>query len=241
MNAPENQTSDQSAASASVEQIRSPHDRLINQTLQQIEAARTLLANHFPGEIAEHLKLHTLAHVDTSFIDHNLRRRFADRLFSVEVSEGIVASLGMKTNYVYVFVLVDHKSTDEPQTLVQMLGYIVRIWENALANGLPLVPIIPWVLYNGIGPWRASRSLAELIPVPASWKRYVPALELTILDVSRMDDSAMVGEPILQVALTLLKYGRAVELDEVLRGLFAFLSQVISPERAKNLLDTIDP
>ena len=54
-----------------------------------------------------------------------------------------------------------------------------------------------------------------------------------------MDDSAMVGEPLLQVALTLLKYGRAVELDEILRALFALLSQMISPERAKNLLDTI--
>ena len=37
----------------------------------------------------------------------------------------------------------------------------------------------------------------------------------------------------------LLKYGRAVELDVVLRALFEFLSQMISPERAKNLLDTI--
>ncbi len=239
MDTRDNQASDQSVASASTEQIQSPHDRLINQTLQQIEAARTLVANHFPSEIAKHLKLQTLAHVDTSFIDHNLRRRFADRLFSVEVSEEIVASLGMKTNYVYVSVLVDHKSTDEPQTLVQMLGYIVRIWENALANGQPLVPVIPWVIYNGVGPWRANRSLDELIPVPASWKRYVPALELTILDVSRMDDSAMVGEPLLQVALTLRKYGRAAELDVVLRALFEFLSQMISPARAKNILDTI--
>ncbi len=67
----------------------------------------------------------------------------------------------------------------------------------------------------------------------------MPALELSILDVSRMDDSAMVGEPILQVALTLLKYGRAAELDAVLRSLFQVLSQVISPQQAKNLLDTI--
>ncbi|MFN7876000.1 MAG: Rpn family recombination-promoting nuclease/putative transposase [Pirellula sp.] len=109
----------------------------------------------------------------------------------------------MKTSDVYVLVLVDHKSTNDPETLIQTLGYIARIWENALTNGLPLVPIIPWIIHNGVGPWRSSRSLAELLLVPASGQRYVPALELTILDVSRMEDSEMRGEPILQVALTL--------------------------------------
>jgi hypothetical protein len=112
-------------------------------------------------------------------------------------------------------VLIDHKSTDDPHTLVQMLGYIVRIWENALANGQPLVAIHPWVIYNGVGPWRSSRRLAELIPVPDSWRRYVPALELAIMDVGRMADAAMGGHPNLQVTLTLLKYGRESELEDV--------------------------
>jgi predicted transposase/invertase (TIGR01784 family) len=151
------------------ERIQSPHDRLINQTLQQLDAARALLAEHLPRELAEYLQFHTLAPVDTSFIDPNLRRRFADRLFQVDVDPEIVKSLGMKVNYVYILVLIDHKSTDEPFTLIQMLGYLVRIWENALANRQPLVPILPWVIYNGVGPWQASRSLAELVPVPDTW------------------------------------------------------------------------
>ena len=239
MTTPDPQNPTEQSKASTDQAIQSPHDRLLNQTLQQIESARTLLTRHLPKDIAQHLKLDTLTHVDTSLIDHNLRRRFADRLLSVEVSEDIIQSLGMKTSYVYVLVLVDHKSTDDPESLIQTLGYIVRIWENCLANGQPLVPIIPWVIYNGVGPWRSSRSLAELIPVPENWQRYVPVLELTILDVSRMDDSEMSGEPILQVALSLLKYGRSVELGAVLRSLFEVLSPVLSAERAKNIVDTI--
>ncbi len=79
----------------------------------------------------------------------------------------------------------------------------------------------------------------HVLPVPVSWKRYVPALELAILDVSRMDDEAMVGDPILQIALTLLKYGRVAELDGVLRSLFQMLSQVVGLRQVKDLLDTI--
>lgn len=226
----------------SVEQnvgVQSPHDRLVNQTLQQIDAARSLIECHFPHELVKYLKLDTLAPADTSLIDHNLQRRFADRLFSVDVSDEIVRDLGMRTKYVYVLVLIDHKSTDNSEVLIQMLGYIVRIWENALANKQPLVPIVPWVLYNGVKPWRAARSLGELIPVPESWKRYVPGLELPILDIGRMDDAEMASEPILQATLKLLKYGRTPDLEVILRAMFEVLSQVLNAQQAKNLLDTI--
>lgn len=54
-----------------------------------------------------------------------------------------------------------------------------------------------------------------------------------------MDDLATAGEPVLQVALMLLKYRRAADLDAVLRSLFQLSSQVISPQQAKNVLDTI--
>ena len=67
----------------------------------------------------------------------------------------------------------------------------------------------------------------------------MPALELAILDVSRMDDKAMVGDPFLQIALTLLKYVRVAELDAVQRSLFQMLSQIVGLQHVKDLLDTI--
>ena len=95
---------------------------LPNRALQQNDAARSLLHSHLPRELLEHLKLETLVHADTSFIDANLKRRFADRLFSVEVSEEMFTGLGMKTRYVYLLVLIDHKSSADALTVIQMLG-----------------------------------------------------------------------------------------------------------------------
>ncbi len=221
------------------EAVHSPFDRLLNRALQQLEAARSLLYSHLPCELLEHLNIETLAVADTSFIDANLKRRFADRLFSVEVSQEVFASLGMKTRYVNLLVLVDHKSSSDSHTVIQLLGYILRIWENAIENAQPLVPIIPWVIYNGVRPWRAARSLHELIPVPESWKRYVPGMELPILDISRMADEAMAGEPVLQVTLLLLKYGREPELDAVIRSVFRLIAEHFEGPRAASLLDTV--
>ena len=49
----------------------------------------------------------------------------------------------------------------------------------------------------------------------------------------------MRGEPIFQIALTWLTYGRTSELEAVLKSLFELMSQGLMLERAKNLLDTI--
>jgi hypothetical protein len=193
--------------------VQSPFDRLLSRTLMQKEAAQELLRSHLPAEFVAHLKPETLEQADTSFIDANLKRRFVDRLFKVELSDEMARELGTESPHVHVLVLVDHKSSPDKNTVVQMLGYILRIWEHSIENDLPLVPV--------------------------SWRRYVPGLEIPILDVSRMSDSDMVGEEILHITLVLLKYGRDPSLPEVLRQLFRSVADKFEGQRASTLLDTI--
>ena len=219
--------------------VQPPFDRLLSRTLMQKESAQELLRSHLPAEFVAYLKPETIEQADTSFIDANLKRRFVDRLFKVELTDDMARELGTEVPYVHVLVLVDHKSSPDKYTVVQMLGYILRIWEHSIENNLPLVPVIPWIIYNGVRPWTVPRSLAELIPVPVSWKRYVPELEVPILDVSRMPDSDMLGEDILHITLVLLKYGRDPSLPEVLKQLFRSVADRFQGQRAATLLDTI--
>jgi predicted transposase YdaD len=210
--------------------VQSPFDRLLSRTLMQKESAQELLRSHLPAEFVAYLKPETIEQADTSFID---------RLFKVELTDDMARELGSENPHVHVLVLVDHKSSPDKYTVVQMLGYILRIWEHSIENNLPLVPVIPWIIYNGVRPWTVPRSLAELIPVPVSWKRYVPELEVPILDVSRMSDSDMLGEDILHITLVLLKYGRDPSLPEVLKQLFRSVADRFQGQRAATLLDTI--
>ena len=209
----------QPAQDGRVERVQSPHDRLLSRALMQREAALELVRSHLPPEFTRHLKPETLELADTSFIDANLKRRFTDRLFRVELTDDVARELGTESRFVHLLVLVDHKSAPDKNMVIQMLGYMVRIWEHGIENHLPVIPIVPWVIYNGRRPWKVARSLAELIPIPESWKRYLPGMEVPILDVSRMRDSAMEGEPILQITLVLLKHGRSPDLGERLREL----------------------
>ncbi|MCU0721513.1 MAG: Rpn family recombination-promoting nuclease/putative transposase, partial [Pirellula sp.] len=172
-------------------------------------------------------------------MDANLKRRFVDRLFKVELTDDMARELGTESPHVHVLILVDHKSSLDKYTVVQMLAYILRIWEHSIENDLPLVPVIPWIIYNGVRHWTVPKSLAELIQVPESWKRYVPGMEIPILDVSRMSESDMVGEDVLNIAFVLLKYGRDPSLPEVLKQLFRSVADKFEGQRAATLLDTI--
>ena len=107
----------------SSEVVQTPFDRLLSRTLMQKESAQELVRSHLPPEFVAHLKPETLEQADTSFIDANLKRRFADRLFKVEMIAETARELGMETPHVHLLVLVDHKSAPDKHTVIQMLGY----------------------------------------------------------------------------------------------------------------------
>jgi hypothetical protein len=62
------------------EVVQTPFDRLLSRTLMQKESAQELVRSHLPPEFVAHLKPETLEQADTSFIDANLKRRFATAL-----------------------------------------------------------------------------------------------------------------------------------------------------------------
>ncbi|XZE17997.1 Rpn family recombination-promoting nuclease/putative transposase [Pirellulaceae bacterium SH449] len=95
----------------------------------QKESAQELLRSHLPAEFVAYLKPETLEQADTSFIDANLKRRFIDRLFKVELTDDIARELGTESPHVHVLVLVDHKSPPDKYTV----AYYVRaakIWKR---------------------------------------------------------------------------------------------------------------
>lgn len=49
----------------------------------------------------------------------------------------------------YVHFLAEHKSVLDKWTVLQMLGFQLRIWERLKRRGEPLGPIIPILIYHG--------------------------------------------------------------------------------------------
>jgi len=131
----------------------------------------------------------------------------------------------------YIYILFEHKSYNDPRVLLQLLKYILRIWEekyNTKTNKLPI--IIPLVIYNGENKWNIETKLINLIEgieeLPEIMKQYIPTYQYEIYDFSPEEKLGIVGLANLKAILQTTRVARVrtgEKFDEELRRAFEFL------------------
>jgi predicted transposase YdaD len=158
-----------------------------------------------PPDLAGRLDLDRLTRVPASFVDEALRWRHSDLLFAAPL-DGRDA---------YVYVLVEHQSSDDPLMAFRMLRYMTRIWDQYLreqpqARRLPAV--IPLVVHHGRSRWSSPARLLDLIDLGSEAKQaaqaYLPRFEFLLDDLARADDRQLLDRgltPAALITLVLLK------------------------------------
>ncbi|MGE0086311.1 MAG: Rpn family recombination-promoting nuclease/putative transposase [Desulfococcaceae bacterium] len=109
-----------------------------------MEIAESFLKNHLPQFLIPHLDFSTLTIVKDSFADKELREHFSDILYTVQI----------KKNLLYIYLLFEHKSRKERFVSLQILRYMLKIWDQHIKQNpktKKLPPVFPMVLYHGRG------------------------------------------------------------------------------------------
>ncbi|MEZ6133939.1 MAG: Rpn family recombination-promoting nuclease/putative transposase [Pirellulaceae bacterium] len=205
-----------------MEQLPTPHNNFFRFALSDLPNARNLIETQLSSAALAELDLQTLQLETGSFIDPDLREKFSDLLFSVKLAQEMQDAM---LDEALVYFLFEHKSQTDPLTVLQLLSYIIRIWEKRLRDGLPLCPIVPLVVYHGERGWTAAKSLRELIPTPSGLAEYQIDFRLPLLDLSQLSDEEISGEPILRSTLRLLKYSRSKQLVGKLTEILQLIAQ----------------
>jgi predicted transposase/invertase (TIGR01784 family) len=180
------------------------YDRFFKDTLGNLKIAASFLREYLPPKVARRLNFSTLRRITGTFLDKDLRARYADCLFEVQSRDG-----GPPT---YIYILLEHQSRTEPLMAMRLAGYVTRLWEHwhrshRKARRIPLV--LPIIVYQGKAPWTARQSLGELIDWPRHWpkaERFSPMdLVYQIVDVARLPDKAIRGTSSTRLALQMMK------------------------------------
>jgi predicted transposase/invertase (TIGR01784 family) len=164
------------------------HDSLFRHTFSQPEHAASLLRSLLPPAVADELDWSSLQIVPGSSVDEALQARHADLLFTVTL-RGVPALL---------YVLIEHKSDDEPLTAFQVARYVVRAYDRYLVDHpdeSSLPPVVPIVVHHGPKPWRRARSVGELVDLstlPEPVQQVLRPLQLDLRFL--LDDLAAVSE-----------------------------------------------
>ena len=216
--------------------LPTPHNNLFTFTLSHIPAARSLIETRFPAAVVEQLDLDSIVIESGSFIDPSLAEKFSDVLLSVKLKRSPTGS----HQRVLTYFLFEHKSEPDPLTVLQLLSYVIRIWEREVREGRDgrdgkmLSPILPLVIYHGDRPWNVATSIDELIACPDSMRDYLVKFTCPVFDLTGTTDESISGDPFLQSMLHLLKYGRKNDLSERLRAILEMLKGSLQPGLVEN-------
>ncbi|BAE83790.1 Rpn family recombination-promoting nuclease/putative transposase [Desulfitobacterium hafniense] len=181
--------------------IHNPHDKFFKETFGDVGMARSFLKNYLPQEILALVDLETILPQKDSYIDQELQESFSDLLFQVKIHK----------NEGYLYFLFEHKSYPSQGIALQLLKYMVRIWESKLKESKPdkLPLIIPMVVYHGQEKWNSSLKLSGIIDnyeqLPNAVTQYIPEYEYILYDLSTYTDQEMVGNMLLLIILRTMR------------------------------------
>ena len=152
------------------------HDALFRVLLEDPERAATLLREYLPPALSARMADGPPKLIDGTFVDDKSRVTQSDRLFEVTLKDGPP---------VLVYTLLEHKSTPDHGTPLQLLGYMVRIWTR-FAEGKParlraLPPIVPMLFYHGRSTWTVPQDFGEMVERDADTAPFVPSFRYVLI------------------------------------------------------------
>lgn len=181
--------------------IQNPHDKFFKETFSNPGVARDFIENYLPEPILKIIDLNELEIQSGSHVDEELSEVFSDMLFMTKINQ--------RDGYLYF--LFEHKSYPDRMVALQLLTYMVRIWNQKVnrENDTHIPVIIPLVIYHGKTQWKIAPILSDLIlnfdMLPDEVKQMTPDYHFQIYDLSQFSDEDIKGNAKLTITLSIFR------------------------------------
>jgi len=209
-----------------------PHVRFFKAVFSRENVAADFLRHHLPAEITSLMASGSLTICKDSFVDQALSEHYSDLLYSVTLYNGQPG---------FVYVLFEHKSYPEPRIALDLLRYLVQIWNQLIKSGHhgPLPVILPIVIYHGRQKWSIGREFNTLFDAPPGIIPYLPNFRYVLTDLDAYSDEELRGQVILRSALMVMKYIFRDELRGRLSGILTLLEELADQPTGLDYLYTL--
>jgi len=218
-----------------MEIVHNPHDKMFKQVFKIRENAVSLLRNILPPEIQKDLDLEALYFENDSYVSQDFADYYSDLLTSVPV-----AGSEQETK---IYFLFEHKSTNYPDTPLQLLRYMLEIWDRhgkMTRNPDGKLPVvIPVVVTHPRSLWKDKR-IADFVSLPSeAFRAYIPDFDYLLYDSTREDpEHYEFNEPV-RALLTLWKYSHRPEFMEALAKVFRLIRQIDPEVKLRDFLSLV--
>jgi len=161
--------------------MHSPHDEFFKEIFGDLDRARDFLHGTLPPDIRDLLDLSRIRRQSESFLSPQLAETYADLVFSCPLagSEALIA------------ILLEHKSWAPKHPHLQLLSYMLGIWERAEKDGHALMPVVPIVLYQGREAWTVRSLSQSILDLPERLEPFLPDFSFLLVDLARTSSETL--------------------------------------------------
>ncbi len=196
------------------------HDETYKKLFAFPRMVEDLLRGFVAGSRADDLDFSTLRKLSAEYVSDELLKRHGDAVWRVR----------LRGRWLYLVVLLEFQSRDEPRMALRILTYTGLLYEEMVRNrtvkaGEPLPAVLPVVLYNGARPWRAAPEMRELIvALGPELAPYQPAQRYHLVDERHLAEDDLPSGNLMTSVVQLERIGAAADLVRVVEALQATLS-----------------
>ncbi|MCU0324897.1 MAG: Rpn family recombination-promoting nuclease/putative transposase [Spirosomaceae bacterium] len=177
------------------------HDKYFKDIFSQPQMVRELAYELLPTDLVESLNLDSLVLDNSSYINENLSENFADLVYSVETK---------RQKPLKIVLLLEHKSYQERYPHLQLLKYLIEVWDKDKSQKKELTTIIPIIFYHGKSRWKYQPMGAYFVKSEDFYLRYIPDFNYHLIDLSVLPNVKIIGfkDKFLALSTLILKYSR---------------------------------
>ena len=178
---------------------RKPHDEFFKTTFSNRRLAEAYIRRFLPVPLVGKLRLEELRLEQTSYISRQLKPYFSDIVYTCPYNNGASINLAF---------LFEHKSRPVAYPHIQLLRYILEVWENNIREKIPLQITVPMLFYHGEEKWSYRPFHRYLAGLDPDLERYVPAFDYEFLNIGEWSDEKILAleEAFLINALLVFKH-----------------------------------
>jgi predicted transposase/invertase (TIGR01784 family) len=162
--------------------ISSPHDAFFKEVFSHQDHMRDLIEGTFPANLLAQLDLARLELDNTAYIDEELKEYFSDLVYSCPARSGPSLRIAL---------LFEHKSYPVKYPHLQLLKYLLKIWEHERKQDQHLSVVVPVLFYHGQETWKYRTMPNYFGEIDASLVEFIPAFHYILVDLSCYDDGAL--------------------------------------------------
>ena len=197
------------------------HDETYKKLFAFPRMVEDLLRGFVAAPWSDEIDFSTLEKLSAEYVSDELLTRHGDAVWRVR----------LRQNWLYLLVLLEFQSQDEPRMALRILAYTSLLYQELVRNGAVgagerLPAVLPVVLYNGEPAWRAPRDVGDLIaPVGPALAPYQPTQRYCLVDERRAGEDDLKGDNLMAAVVRLEQSRSPADLLQAVDALRARLAE----------------